>query len=45
MPSCPRMQKAHLPHPTPHQSLHGMLTREQGIETEVQTEDRESQDL
>lgn len=41
MPSCPRMQKAHPPHPTPHQSLHGMLIQEQGIKTEVQIEQRE----
>ena len=41
MPSCPQMQKAHPPHPTPHQSLHGMLIQEQGIKTEVQIEQRE----
>jgi len=44
-PSCPQMLKAHPPHPTPHQSLHGMLTQEQGIKTEVQTEEKEREDL
>ena len=38
--SCPLMQMAHPLRPTPHQSLHGMQTWEQGITTGVQREER-----